>query len=211
MALLLVRHAHALARAEWDGDDLGRQLSVKGHRQAAALVAVLAEFKPARLLSSPYLRCLDTLRPLADHLGSVVEPDGRLAEGSGRAAVDLVRALANDRVVLCTHGDVIPDVLKALADQDHVDLGVRPQVEKGSVWVLEGDGQRFTTALYLPPRTRTELAPAERGPTGMATGSLAAAAPPLGQPLRQDVVVGGGPAGDHCGRACRLSLRSGSC
>ncbi len=154
MALLLVRHADALSRGEWDGDDIDRQLSGKGHRQAAALVAVLAEFEPARLLSSPYLRCLETLAPLADHLRSPVEPDGRLGEGAGRAAVELVGSLRHDRVVLCSHGDVIPDVLAAVATEDEVELGPHPRVEKASVWVLEADGGRFTSATYLPPPGR---------------------------------------------------------
>ena len=151
MALLLVRHAHALSRAEWDGDDRDRQLSQRGYRQAAGLVAVLTELGPARLLSSPYLRCLDTLRPLGDALGCPVEIDDRLAEGSGRAAVDLVRSLCGEKVALCSHGDVIPDVLAALAYEDQVDLGANPRVEKGSVWVLEADGEHFTSASYLPP------------------------------------------------------------
>lgn len=151
MPVLLVRHAHALARSEWDGDDRCRPLSGKGHRQARALVAVLSGFQPSRLLSSPFLRCLETVGPLGQALGCPVEREGRLAEGSGRAAVELVRDLRSQDVALCSHGDVIPDILAALAREDLLDLGVAPRVEKASVWVLEADGDRFGSAGYLPP------------------------------------------------------------
>ena len=154
MPVLLVRHAHALARSEWDGDDRERELSQKGHRQAVRLVPVLTEFKPSRLLSSPYLRCLDTVRPLGRALGRQVESEDRLAEGAGRAAVELVRSLRAEDAVLCSHGDVIPDILAVLVHDDGVDLGAHPRVEKASVWVLDAGGDRFTAASYLPPPGR---------------------------------------------------------
>jgi broad specificity phosphatase PhoE len=156
MPVILVRHAHAVARTDWDGDDRQRVLSRRGIKQSRLLVPRLLETKPARILSSPFLRCLDTVRPLGAAAGLPVEPDERLAEGHGRAAVDLTRALgaADEDAVLCSHGDVIPDILAALANEDRVDLGPAPKVEKASVWVLHAEGGRFTSAGYLkPPKT----------------------------------------------------------
>jgi 8-oxo-(d)GTP phosphatase len=142
-----------VSRSDWAGADTGRPLSRKGARQSQLLVARLLELKPARIVSSPYLRCLQTVAPLALAAGVQVEEERRLAEGYGRAALDLVRSLsvAGDDAVLCSHGDVIPDVLAALANEDRVDLGPAPRVEKGSAWLLEGEGGRFSTAGYLPP------------------------------------------------------------
>ena len=154
MPVLLVRHAHALSRNGWEGDDDARELSVTGHRQARLLVPVLEGFDPGLVLSSPALRCLDTVRPLAEALGRPVRSEPHLAEGSGRAAVALVRSLAAATAVVCSHGDVIPDVLAALADEDRLDLGPLPRVEKASVWLLEpdrGDDGRFRSATYMPP------------------------------------------------------------
>jgi broad specificity phosphatase PhoE len=151
--VLVVRHAHALPRAGWEGDDADRVLSPKGRKQARALAGRLIEHKPGRVLSSPYTRCLDTVAPLATAAGLEVEPDLRLAEGEGRRALELARALgaAGDVSVLCSHGDVIPELLAALAGEDRVDLGPVPRVEKGSVWVLEGAAGRFSSATYVPP------------------------------------------------------------
>jgi hypothetical protein len=74
-----------------------------------------------------------------------------LAEGSGVEAIDLVRSLMDDNVALCTHGDVIPEVLIALADEDGLDLGPHPRQAKGSVWVLHSSKGCFDRASYLPP------------------------------------------------------------
>ena len=149
--MLLVRHAHAGSRKDWAGPDRERPLSEKGSRQASALTALAATFAPQRVLSSPYVRCVETVAPLAAELGLTVERCPAFAEGSSRDAVAVVRALADDKVAICTHGDVIPEVLVALADEDRLDLGHRPRQQKGSVWVLEASGGRFTTATYLPP------------------------------------------------------------
>lgn len=151
MPVLLIRHAHAGSRKEWDGADLDRPLSPKGRRQAEALVAHLEVFAPQRILASPYVRCIETVAPLAASLSLPIEPTEALAEGSGVEALRLVRALADDKVALCTHGDVIPEVLVALADEDRVDLGPRPRQAKGSVWILEAHHGTFVRATYLVP------------------------------------------------------------
>lgn len=149
--VLLVRHAHAGARSDWKADDRRRPLSPKGARQATDLAARLEPYAPQRILSSPYVRCLETVEPLAEHLGLRVEPVDELAEGEGAAALRLVRTVADEKVALCTHGDVIPEILVALADEDRLDLGHRPRQAKGSTWVLEASDGRFVRASYLPP------------------------------------------------------------
>jgi 8-oxo-dGTP diphosphatase len=151
--VLLIRHAHAGARKDWAGDDQLRPLSGKGWRQAEALVRTLGPWAVQRILSSPFERCLETVAPLAAELGLAVESSPALAEGQGSKALKLVRSLADEKVALCTHGDVIPDVLVPLADEDRIDLGPRPRQAKGSVWILEATAGRFTRATYVPPNS----------------------------------------------------------
>ncbi|MDQ6614170.1 MAG: histidine phosphatase family protein [Actinomycetota bacterium] len=152
MTLLLIRHSHAGSRKDWSGDDRLRPLSAKGRRQARALVTQLEPWAPSRVLSSPYRRCIETVKPLADELGLKVEEVDELAEGAGHEAVALVRSLHDSHVALCTHGDVIPEILVALADEDRLDLGPAPRQAKGSTWVLNSKKGRFLTAIYVPPR-----------------------------------------------------------
>ncbi len=150
--MLLIRHAHAGSRRNWADDDLLRPLTANGRRQAERLVETLAPWWPQRILSSPYTRCVETVTPLAESLGLPTEVMSELAEGAGAEALALVRSLACDKAALCTHGDVIPEVLVALADEDRLDLGPDPRQAKGSAWVLEANGGRFVKATYVPPR-----------------------------------------------------------
>lgn len=114
---------------------------------------MLEPYAPQRIISSPYTRCLQTVSPLASRLGLTVEESEQLAEGAWASdTLRLVRALADEKVALCTHGDVIPDILVALSDEDRLDLGRRPRQAKGSVWVLDAARGRFTRASYLPPK-----------------------------------------------------------
>ena len=149
MPVLLVRHAAALDRHEWSEDDELRPLRKRGRRQAEALVALLADYGIERVLSSPFVRCVETVVPLAAALGVQVEATDALAEGASHEAVDLVRSLAGHTAALCSHGDVIPRVLEHLVVHDGIDLGPDPHCAKGSVWVLEDDGQRVVKAFYL--------------------------------------------------------------
>jgi phosphohistidine phosphatase SixA len=105
---VLVRHASAGDRRDRAGDDRLRPLDARGRRQSAALVELLRPLEPRRIVSSPYVRCVETVEPLAAALGLPVEQDDRLAEGAGRAALELLR---EDGVVGCTHGDVVEEVL----------------------------------------------------------------------------------------------------
>jgi broad specificity phosphatase PhoE len=151
MPVLLIRHADAGSRRDWSGTDRERGLSKKGRRQAQALIPVVEKYAPARLLSSPYLRCVQTLQPAASGLDLAIEICDELAEGRAEDALKLIRVLAGEEVAVCTHGDVIPEVLTALADEDRLDLGPEPRQAKGSVWVLESSGNRFVGAEYLAP------------------------------------------------------------
>jgi 8-oxo-(d)GTP phosphatase len=151
MPLLLARHAVAVARRKWDADDDDRPLTKRGVRQAEALAARLAAYPAGRVLSSPAVRCVDTIRPLATAMGLRVETTDALAEGSTDAALRLVRGLQGRTAVLCSHGDVIPRILEALVVHDGIDLGERPEWPKASTWVVEDDGERFVKAFYVEP------------------------------------------------------------
>lgn len=152
MTVYLVRHAKAGDRSRWEGDDRTRPLSGTGRAQAAALVERLADATFEHIVASPYVRCLETVLPLASARGIALEPDEALAEGASLdAALALLRKHSVGGAVLCSHGDVIPMLLDHLAGQG-VDLGPGPQCAKGSTWVLETDPQgEVRRARYLGP------------------------------------------------------------
>lgn len=147
--LLVVRHAHAGDRQAWEGPDERRPLSGKGRRQAAGLVELLADFAIDRVLSSHYVRCLETVVPLAGDRRRSIEVHPALAEGSSVAdagALVAETAVVGTTVVLCTHGDVVWNLLVTLAHHP----GDLPMA-KGSTWVVEAQGGRLAPVRYLPP------------------------------------------------------------
>jgi phosphohistidine phosphatase SixA len=151
VSLLVVRHADAVSRHGWRPDDRLRPLTEKGFSQARALVDLLADHRIDVIVSSPAVRCVQTVEPLADALGLTVIEDNALWEGMPLAPV---RRLAGDldHAVLCLHGDLIPELIDELIAEGMDAVG--RDAKKGSTWVLERDGAIFTRATYLPPPKR---------------------------------------------------------
>jgi len=113
-AVILIRHASAGDREHWNGDDRERPLDERGWRQAEALVHRLAGYEIERVLSSSSVRCVQSVEPLARALGIEIEERGELTEGATREeALALVEEVRGAGVALCTHGDVVLELLGA--------------------------------------------------------------------------------------------------
>jgi len=149
MALLVVRHANAGRRSAYKGDDRLRPLSPRGRARAAELVPLLTAFRPKRILSSPFVRCCETVQPLAEALGIPVESVDELAEGSGDAAVRLMRRMAGESAVLCTHGDVATAMLDVLGRDPGASGPADPKLQKGEVWVVNSAGSTLVVAEHI--------------------------------------------------------------
>ncbi|MGH3948965.1 MAG: NUDIX hydrolase [Pseudonocardiaceae bacterium] len=159
--VLLVRHAKAGKREGWTGDDDLRPLSESGLRQAAALRRLVPLFGPDRVLSAPRLRCVQTVRAIADDLGTDIEHEPLFSEEAywRDPAVGMARLLSigshGGTPVISSQGKVIPDVIGALALREGMALGRIPS-KKGSIWLLsfapdtDGTGPRLRAANYLP-------------------------------------------------------------
>jgi 8-oxo-dGTP diphosphatase len=155
--VLLVRHAKAGSRKDWQGEDAMRPLSGGGRRQAAALAPFLALFGPQRLFTAPPLRCRDTLVPLADRLGGApIEDEPLLGEAiywaepeAGRQRLRELAARPGATVVV-SQGGVIPDLVGTLAKDAGVDPDHVP-AKKASTWVLTVVGDDVRAADYYGP------------------------------------------------------------
>lgn len=151
--LYVVRHADAGTPGQDDGPDRLRGLSERGRRQARGLRDQLAGEGIVRLTASPSRRCVETLEPLAERLGIAVEVDDRLREGQGADGVlALAEELRGGPAAVCSHGDVIPDLLEALLQQG-MKLDDELRWPKASAWVLTRGAEGFVKATYIcPPR-----------------------------------------------------------
>lgn len=125
MSVLLVRHAWAGDSAKWEGDDRVRPVDKRGRKQSDALVDALAGFAVDRIVSSPYLRCIQTVEPLADARGLDIELDEALGADRLDDVPLVLERVQGENAVVCTHGE-LPW------------LGER-KFKKGSTWVLNGD------------------------------------------------------------------------
>ena len=125
MTSVLLRHASAGDKRHWSGDDSLRPLDARGRNQATELVELLQPLGIRRVVTSPYVRCVETVEPLAAALGLPLEHDERLEEGMDAAAAEL---LHEHGVVACTHGDVIDALLAR-----HLHKGAALVLEDGEV------------------------------------------------------------------------------
>jgi 8-oxo-dGTP diphosphatase len=129
MTLLLIRHASAGDRDDWVGDDLPRPLDARGRDQASRLPDLLGDYEIARVLSSPAVRCLQTVEPLARSRGLDIEVREELSEEQqGEAGAELVRSFVGGQTALCVHGG-LSDTIAGVSQK------------KGEVLVLDDEGK----------------------------------------------------------------------
>jgi 8-oxo-dGTP diphosphatase len=154
VTVYLVRHARAGSRGRWKGDDTLRPLSKVGKAQASGIAKVLASEPIDLIISSPYTRCVGTVEPVAEKLSVDIETSDALAEGARLSqALRLFEKVQDREAVLCTHGDVMQNLL------DHFGRhGVKlrdHRMEKGSIWVFDMGRDGVEKARYLPPPKST--------------------------------------------------------
>lgn len=149
-SLYLVRHAKAGDRGDWQGDDRQRPLSKPGRRQAEALVGVFEKLPVDRILSSPYVRCVQTVEPLARARGLHIDTTDALAEGAGAEPVfEFLQKFPDQGVLLCTHGDLVQEVLERLGADGILRRRDAVEMAKGSTWVIEHANGKVAAARYL--------------------------------------------------------------
>jgi 8-oxo-dGTP diphosphatase len=147
----LIRHAHAGHRADWDGPDGDRPLSTRGRHEADHVAALLGDEPIGMVLSSPAVRCVQSVEPLAAARGVDVEVEKRIGEGRDPVkAIDLMIKRIDRNPAVCSHGDLIPEMIGLLRRRG-MKLVENGPTKKGSFWTLEYDDQAFTKATYHPP------------------------------------------------------------
>ena len=146
----IVRHAKAGSRSNWPEDDRLRPLGKKGVKQAEALVTVLEPFPITAVYSSPFLRCVQTVEPLARARKLPVKQTSQLAEGHGVAgAMQLMEHPKLDHALLSTHGDIVWELVEELVNQRVIKPGTGG-FDKGSTWVVDLEDGAFTRARFIP-------------------------------------------------------------
>ena len=167
--LVIIRHAKARPRSTWPDADPLRPLNARGRQRAEALVPILAAYGVTRVVTSPSVRCLDTVLPYAAAAGHEARPKAGLseegfAEQPERAPYHLTRLLERgSAAVVCTHGPVLPVLLEQLA-------GIADSGESDAKGTLSEAAQRGVgkgealVAHLVGTGTRTRVVDVERYP-----------------------------------------------
>jgi 8-oxo-(d)GTP phosphatase len=125
--LILLRHAKAVTRDEWQGEDDDRSLDSYGQNQAKRLLAMYQVFNLEQIHSSDAVRCYDTVVAIAKGLNIKLEVTGKLSESTFKKdkekAFDYAKDLMklNESVLLCSHNPILPKMLNKLTKKSEVD------------------------------------------------------------------------------------------
>ncbi|TDO58049.1 8-oxo-dGTP diphosphatase [Kribbella sp. VKM Ac-2571] len=118
--VVVVRHAEALKRKDWDGKDTLRPLTSDGTAVAQRMTGVLAALGANRIISSDAERCAATVAPYAALLDRRIHLWPEISERGYDADPDGLRGLAG-RVwkpgkvtVVCSHRPVLPALAREL-------------------------------------------------------------------------------------------------
>ncbi|MDQ1575366.1 MAG: 8-oxo-(d)GTP phosphatase [Microbacteriaceae bacterium] len=120
-AIIALRHGKAVAPSSWSGPDATRPLTERGVQQAAANVATIDAWRPRKILTSPAVRCVATVAPLAATTGIRPKQKPNLSQDAYEDGSANVREVVGKRVrarktaVLCSHGPVLPEILREVA------------------------------------------------------------------------------------------------
>lgn len=115
--LVVLRHGKAAPRSDRLAD-VDRPLTSVGADRATALVPVLDAYGIRRVISSPALRCAQTVEPYAHSISTFLEIDDRLSEDTSAAQVQRSIASLLDRkkpVVLSSHRPTLPWIFESIA------------------------------------------------------------------------------------------------
>jgi 8-oxo-dGTP diphosphatase len=154
----LIRHAHAGNKQHWPGPDNDRPLSVSGHQEAHGLLARLRDHPVSRILTSPAVRCQQTVEPLSQRRAVPIElVDALAVDAPAGRLLELVTDPGLQEAVLCGHGEQIGQLVRQLADSAL--LGAAPlRWAKGSTWILDSNDGWVVGTRYLAPLRLKDLA-----------------------------------------------------
>lgn len=123
--VIVLRHAKATPRSDWhEGkvvDDGNRPLLPEGKKQAKEIIPLLRAFAPKRVVTSPWVRCFNTVQPYANKYRLPVIERSQLSELGNKKGPRRTKNVVNDVIeegksaVICSHRPALPTILESLS------------------------------------------------------------------------------------------------
>ena len=145
---VLLRHAKAVTRDEWQGDDDDRPLDALGQNQANKLLAIYQVYNLEQIHTSDAVRCFDTVTPISKGSGIKLEVTGKLSESTYKKdkekAFDYAKDLIKEdaRILLCSHNPILPKMLNKLTKKSDVDAD-EGKLSPADAWVIHRNGKEI--------------------------------------------------------------------
>ncbi|MFJ3956111.1 NUDIX domain-containing protein [Arthrobacter sp. NPDC090010] len=158
--LVVVRHAKAKPRASWTKGEGDRTLAASGLRQAQAVKGLLGVWRPERIVSSPWKRCISTIAPYVKANKVKVKLVDALTEHSHerkpRKTAAAFEAVFDKGVpaAVCVHRPTLPTILRQISTHLNTTLTGRlptadPYLTPGEVLVLQVTGGSRPTVVSV--------------------------------------------------------------
>jgi 8-oxo-dGTP diphosphatase len=145
---ILLRHAKAITREEWQGEDDDRPLSSSGQNQAMRLLSTYQVFNIDQIHSSDAVRCYDTVKSMAKGLDIKLEVSSKLSESTYKKdkekAFDYVRELIKEdkSILICSHNPILPKMLNKLTKKSEIEAD-EDKLSPADGWVIHRSGKEI--------------------------------------------------------------------
>ena len=153
--VILLRHAQAIDRKEWNGDDGDRPLAQIGTTQAKRLIPNLTPYGIKEIHTSTAIRCMDTVTPLAraldiNYLISEDLGEYQFSRNPMLAEKYFKRTLMNDfPTLICSHNPILPQLLSHWADKSGFGVEVT-KLSPADAWIIHHLQSEIIAVDYLP-------------------------------------------------------------
>jgi 8-oxo-dGTP pyrophosphatase MutT (NUDIX family)/phosphohistidine phosphatase SixA len=153
--LILLRHAKAIERTEWAGEDTDRPLSSVGERQSKRLLSVFQPFGVEEIHSSSAVRCYETITPIARSLNIDFFFTDSLSEDvhhkdKNRPVKYIERLLVNNYpILICSHNPVLPNVVSGFVEKFGVEIN-QTRLEPGDSWIVHHIDREVVAIDFVP-------------------------------------------------------------
>jgi 8-oxo-dGTP diphosphatase len=150
-SLILLRHAKAVKRSDWNDYDLDRPLNNDGVEQSHKLVKQLEPFGIQGIFSSDATRCFTTVEPFSQSSGVKVNVTKDLNEEefdkNSKTSVEYVRQVMKfeGNHLVSGHNPIIPHVLSKIARVEYSSDDLSP----ADAWIVHHRGDKVVAVEFL--------------------------------------------------------------
>ena len=156
--MILLRHAKAVRRVEWSGDDSDRPLITEGQIMAKKLVKHLEMYDIHEIHTSDAYRCMSTVEPFHEEHGTIKVVTDKLSEYAFQKddllAVSYVKQLAKfgENYLICSHNPILPLMVDHLVKYPE-DFDLDKELHPGDAWIVHHRGGKVFAVNFLKAPT----------------------------------------------------------